>query len=130
MQALDAPGPQVIYHKLNGYFPGLQVIYHKLNGYVPCPQVIYHKLNGYPVSTWAENLALLVQQFFIVGLIWRMSDPVASAPEIAVAVAVQVPFLEWGAIVLAHVHSRNSRFISHNRTPIAVFSLKLEHELA
>jgi len=53
-------------------------------------KILYHKLHDYPLSTWAENLALLAQQLVLVAIIWKLAEPAATPLHIAVAVACQV----------------------------------------
>jgi len=45
------------------------------------------------MSTWLENVALIAQQCFIIGLAWKLADPTVSTAHMALAIAGQAsPF--------------------------------------
>eukprot|EP00614_Pseudopedinella_elastica_P004727 CAMPEP_0172614180 /NCGR_PEP_ID=MMETSP1068-20121228/49250_1 /TAXON_ID=35684 /ORGANISM="Pseudopedinella elastica, Strain CCMP716" /LENGTH=277 /DNA_ID=CAMNT_0013418885 /DNA_START=128 /DNA_END=961 /DNA_ORIENTATION=+ len=62
-------------------------------------KLVYHKLHEYPLSTWLENVALLVQQAIIIVLIWKMAVPAVSPVHVALAITAQSAYT-MGALKL------------------------------
>lgn len=84
--------PQVKKILDSGSVEGLSLTSNYLETVSLTSKLCYHKLHGYEVSTWLENVALLVQQAMIIGLIWKLASPAVPMINIAVAIGVQTAF--------------------------------------
>lgn len=84
--------PQVKKILDSGSVEGLSLTSNYLETVSLTSKLCYHKLHGYEVSTWLENVALLIQQAMIIGLIWKLASPAVPLGHIAGALGVQTVF--------------------------------------
>jgi len=91
--------PQVKKILDSGSVEGLSLTSNYLETVSLTSKLCYHKLHGYEVSTWLENVALLIQQAMIIGLIWKLASPAVPIVHILGALGVQTAFT-FGAMKL------------------------------
>ena len=62
--------PQILKIAMNRDVTGLNAVSFYMECAAFLPSIVYNILKGYPISTYGENVIILIQNFFLVFLYW------------------------------------------------------------